>query len=83
MKLSLQLPKDLSEKVKKEAIENNLPVEQYIVYLLTKIISYQEAQDELRKRMKRKNRSMALSVLEEVPDIPPLKGDELSRYGKK
>jgi len=83
MTLSLRLPKDLSEKVKKEAGENNLPTEQYIVYLLTKIISYQEAQDELRKRMKRKNRSVALSVLKKVPDVPPLKGDELPRYGKK
>ena len=74
---SLRLPKDLSEKVKKEAIENNLPAEQYIVYLLTKIISYQEAQNELRNRLKRKSRSKALSILEKVPDIPPLKGDEL------
>jgi hypothetical protein len=81
--ISLKLPNDLRERVQKQAIESNLPVEQYIVYLLTKIISYQDAQDELRKMMKRKNRAKALSVLEKVPDRPPLKGDELPRRGIK
>jgi len=75
--LSLRLPKELSEKVEKEAIKNNLPPGQYIVYLLTKIISYQEAQNELRNRLKRKSRSKALSILEKVPDVTPLKGDEI------
>lgn len=81
--ISVRLPRELNEKVKKDAIENNLSAEQYIVYLLTKTISYQEAQNELRNRLKRKSRSKALSVLEKVPDLLPLKGDELPRGGNE
>ncbi|NIR52213.1 hypothetical protein GWO43_26835 [candidate division KSB1 bacterium] len=75
--LNLQLPKELSDKVGREAKENNISVDQYITYLLTKIISYDEARKELQTKFKKKDRLSAVSLLKKVPDVPPLKGDEI------
>ena len=74
---TLRLPEELQRKIKEEAERSKMSINQYILYTLTKDISYKEAERVLKNRIK-KARSLeeALSLLEAmVPDVPPLPED--------
>ena len=77
--ITLRLPEELREKVKEEAKRGDMSVNQYVLYTLTKEITAKEAERRLKERIKRApSREEALRLLDAiVPDIPPLKGDEL------
>ena len=76
---TLRLPKELREKVIKEAKTNKMSINQYILYTLTKDISYKEAERLLKSRIQRSSsRKEALNLLDTiVPDVPPLQQDDL------
>ena len=78
---TLRLPRELQEKIKDEAERSDMSINQYILYTLTKEVSYKEAERALRDRInKASSREKALELLEDmVPDVPPLPEDEISR----
>lgn len=76
---TLRLPEELREKIRKEAKTNKMSINQYILYTLTKDISYKEAERLLKNRIRRaSSRKEALNLLDTiVPDVPPLPHDDL------
>ena len=76
---TLRLPEELKNKIKEEAAHNDMSVNQYILYTLTKEISHKEAIMSLKERIKNApSHKGALKLLESiVPDIPPLREDEI------
>ena len=79
--ITLRLPEELREKIKEEAKRGDMSVNQYVLYTLTKEITAKEAERRLKERIKQApSREEALRLLDAiVPDIPPLKSDELSQ----
>ena len=79
--ITLRLPEELREKIKEEAKRGEMSVNQYVLYTLTKEITAKEAERRLKERIKQAtSREEALRLLDAiVPDIPPLKSDELSQ----
>ena len=76
---TLRLPEELRKKVREEAERSDMSVNQYILYTLTKEVSYKEAAAALKERIKKApSRAEALKLLESiVPDVPPLEEDEM------
>ena len=76
---TLRLPEELRKKIKDEARQSEMSVNQYILYTLTKEMSYKEAGRALKKRLKRApSREEAMKLLDAmVPDIPPLQEDRI------
>jgi hypothetical protein len=76
---TLRLPEELRKKVREEAERSDMSVNQYILYTLTKEISYKEAAAVLKERIKKApSRAEALKLLEAiVPDVPPLEENKM------
>lgn len=76
---TLRLPEELQDKIKEEAKQSKMSVNQYILYTLTRDVSYREAERTLKNRIKRApSREEALKLLEIiVPDVPPLPEDKM------
>lgn len=76
---TLRLPEELRDKIKEEAKQSKVSINQYILYTLTRDISYKEAERTLKNRIKRApSHEEALRLLETVvPDVPPLPKNEL------
>ena len=76
---TLRLPEELRRKIKEEAKRSNMSINQYILYTLTKEITYKEAALVLKNRIKKAPSSAdALKLLDSiVPDVPPLKEDKI------
>jgi hypothetical protein len=79
--ITLRLPEELRGKIKEEAERGDMSINQYVLYTLTKEISSKEAERRLKERIRQApSREEALRLLNAiVPDIPPLKADELSQ----
>jgi len=76
---TLRLPEELREKIKEESARNKMSINHYILYTLTKDITYREAVRTLKNRVKQApSREEALEMLDSmVPDVPPLPEDEI------
>ena len=76
---TLRLPDELQKKIKEEAKRNKMSINQYILYTLTKDISYKEAERALKDRIKHApSPEEVLKLLEAVvPDVVPLPEDEI------
>lgn len=76
---TLRLPEELREKIKLEAQRVHMSVNQYILYTLTKEISFKEAAAHLKDRIENApSRAEALKLLDLiVPDISPLEEDRM------
>ncbi len=76
---TLRLPEELREKIKEESAKSKMSINQYILYTLTKDITYREAVRTLRNRIKQAPyREESLEMLDSmVPDVPPLPEDEI------
>ncbi len=76
---TLRLPEELRDKIRQEAQQSKMSVNQYILYTLTRDVSYREAERVLKNRIKQApSREEALRLLETiVPDVPPLPEDKM------
>jgi hypothetical protein len=76
---TLRLPEELRDKIRQEAQQSKMSVNQYILYTLTRDVSYREAERVLKNRIKQAPyREEALRLLETiVPDVPPLPEDKM------
>lgn len=80
---TLRLPEELRTKIREEAERCQMSANQYILYTLTKEIAYKEASATLKDRIKKApSRAAAVQLLKSiVPDIPPMKEDEIIAPG--
>lgn len=76
---TLRLPEELRRKIREEAKQSDMSMNQYILYTLTKEISYKEAERALKERIKKApSREEALRLLDAiVPDVPTLPEDKI------
>jgi len=76
---TLRLPEELRKKIREESARSKMSINQYIVYTLTKDITYREAGRTLKDRIKQApSRREAIELLEAiVPDVPPLPEDKI------
>jgi uncharacterized protein (DUF1778 family) len=81
---TLRLPEELRRKIVEEAERSDMSINQYILYTLTKEISYREAEKALKERIRRApSRKAALKLLDSVvPDVPPIANDKLRRANR-
>ena len=76
---TLRLPEELRRKIKEEASRSDMSINQYILYTLTKEVSYKEAERILKSRIKQaSSREEAIKLLDViVPDVPALAEDKM------
>jgi hypothetical protein len=76
---TLRLPEELKRKIKEESERSKMSINQYILYTLTKDVSYKEAERVLKDRIRQApSREEALRLLEAiVPDVSPLPEDKI------
>jgi len=74
---NLRLPGELCGKIEKEAQKNRLSINQYILYTLTKTISYNEALEILNAKLANVSDMAVEEILSKIPKRKPLKGDEI------
>jgi hypothetical protein len=76
---TLRLPEELRRKIKEEASRSDMSINQYILYTLTKEVSYKEAERILKSRIKQApSREEAIKLLDAiVPDVPALPEDKM------
>jgi hypothetical protein len=76
---TLRLPEELRRKIKEEASRSDMSINQYILYTLTKEVSYKEAERILKSRIKQaSSREEAIKLLDAiVPDVPALEEDTI------
>jgi len=76
---TLRLPQELRSKIERESKRSKMSINQYVLYTLTKDISYKEAERALKARIKQApTPEEALNLLDTiVPDVAPLPGDEI------
>ena len=76
---TLRLPEELRKKIEEESLRNKMSINQYILYTLTKDVTYKEAVKQLKNRIKQApSHEEALELLESVvPDVPPLSEDKI------
>ena len=74
---NLRLPGELCGKIEKEAQKNHLSINQYILYTLTKTISYNEALEMLNEKLLDVPDMGVEEILSKIPARTPLEGDEL------
>jgi len=76
---TLRLPEELRRKIKEEAARSDMSINQYILYTLTKEVSYKEAERILKSRIKQaSSREEAIKLLDAiVPDVPALEEDTI------
>ncbi len=75
---NLRLPPELCEKIEFDAQESKLSINQYISYVLTKSISYNDAMKRVKRFTKKVDPSQLKKALNKVPNKKPMLGDELS-----
>lgn len=73
---NLRLPPELRNKVEEEAKENELSINQFILYVLTKTLSYSEAYKKLQQTFEHVKSNKYKQVLKKIPARVPLTGDE-------
>ncbi len=74
---NLRLPKDLCNQIEFEANENNLSINQFISYVITKTLQYNSALKNIYRRFSDVENKDYKKILEKIPKRKPLKGDEL------
>ena len=74
---NLRLPEELCNKIEYEANKNNLSINKYILYTLTKTLYYNEALELVKEKFSKIGNKDVSSILDKIPANPPLEGDEL------
>lgn len=74
---NLRLPEELCDKIEHEAKRNNLSINQYILYTLTKTLYYNEALHLVKEKISSVSKEDVRSILDKIPAKKPLEGDEL------
>lgn len=75
--LSVRLPDSLHEKIRELARRDDVSINQFIATAVAEKASALLTVDYLRQRARRAEPELFARLLDRVPDVPPLEGDEL------
>jgi len=75
--LSVRLPNSIHQHIKKIASEEGVSINQFILTSVTEKISAIMTEEYLTQRAERADREAFRAILDNVPNRPPLPGDEL------
>ena len=75
--LSLRLPNSVHHHIKEIAKQDGVSINQFILTAVSEKISAITTESYLAKRANRADRVAFKKILDDVPDRPPLAGDEL------
>ena len=81
--LSLRLPDSLHKALGELAEQDGVSMNQFITTAVAEKIATLKTIDSLKERGARGNRKAFEKVLSRVPDVPPMKGDELMPEEKR
>lgn len=74
--LSLRLPESLHRKLRELAVQEDVSINQFIATAVAEKMSALLTLEYLEERAKRGSRAHFQSILDRVPDVPALPGDE-------
>jgi len=72
---NLRLPSELKKKVEIEAKVNNTSINQYLLYIITKTMAYNEAIKNISLKLKKTDSSNWEDEFAKIPDNEPFKFD--------
>ena len=72
---NLRLPEELCEQIERVARKNRISINQFILYTLTKSISYTEAMEQVNEKLKDVAEVGIDEMLDKISDRPPLPED--------
>jgi hypothetical protein len=75
--LSLHLPQSIHECMENLAREEGVPVDNYILSVLSRRAAIAEADSYIRRRAARGSGEQLAAILAKAPDAPPMPGDEI------
>lgn len=75
--LSLRLPDSLHKMLKQVAKEDGVSINQFVSLAVAEKLSALSTENYIKERAERADRAAFLEVLDKVPDVPPVAGDEL------
>ena len=73
---NLRLPLDLKKKVETEAKNNHTSINQYLLYIISKSVAYNEAIKNISKKFKRTDSSNWEKEFTKIPDNKPFEYDK-------
>lgn len=73
---NLRLPVDLKKKVEVEADNNHTSINQYLLYIITKTVSYNEAMKNVSKKLNKIDTANWENVFSKIPDANPFEYDQ-------
>lgn len=75
--VSVNIPDSLYSRAQKLAQQDNTSLHQFIVAAVAEKVSTLNSAAFFRERAQRGNRARFLEIMNQVPDVPPIPGDEL------
>lgn len=75
--LTLRLPDELCGRIEREAHKNHSSPDQFIIYMLTKTLFYNEAIELVHEKLQSASEMNVSDILNAIPARDPLPGDEL------
>ena len=75
--IQIELPEEIRAPVRREAEEAGISIEEMVTRYVRERIEAQRQIAELRRRAERGKTVSLREVLDQVPDVPPMPGDEL------
>jgi len=75
--LSLRLPNSLHNRVKLLSVKDHVSINQFVTSAVAEKISALDTADYLQRRAQRAQRAKFLRALKRIPDVKPVRGDEL------
>lgn len=76
--LSLRLPDSLHKMLKQVAKDDGVSINQFVSLAVAEKLSALSTESYLQERSARADRGAFLEILDNVPDAPPVAGDELN-----
>ena len=79
---SIRFPASLDERLRLAAAHDGVSVNQYVALAVAERLAGESTLEALKKRAARGSREKFLAVLDAVPDVPPMPGDEMPDGGR-
>ena len=73
---NLRLPVDLRKKVELEAHNNHTSINQFLLYIITKTIAYNDAMKNVSRKLDKTDTSNWKNEFSKIPNVEPLEYDQ-------
>jgi hypothetical protein len=75
--LTLQLPDSVLERARRLAEREQVSLDQFVSRMIVQVVEADQAWEERVRRGRQVSRERVLAILDKVPDVPPMPGDEI------